>query len=304
MAEALAEASERLGEAPSDERQEPDERREPDGSREPESLGSSEAPEGDTPTEEGVEPQSGTPPPDSESGPAIGSETAEADPDAESPETSINDSEQVGDRSADDALRDAAEAVRELEQDDASREGQERAERISENIRENLQRSSGEGDDEHEASEENWEDFLDRADGAPDRMGTESESGEEVDPNAREEGGTDLAEASPEGRELSGEDGAPQGFTDADGGDPLGAEGTDLESERDVVALRVGQSGDEAPETREIIETAATEGFASRGYQEVYVEYARALEQALAAQEIPAGFERFIRRYFETVEPR
>ena len=56
--------------------------------------------------------------------------------------------------------------------------------------------------------------------------------------------------------------------------------------------------------TGEVIQMAASDGFASRAYQEVYVQYAEAAESALEAEEIPAGFKRFVRRYFQLVEPR
>jgi hypothetical protein len=55
---------------------------------------------------------------------------------------------------------------------------------------------------------------------------------------------------------------------------------------------------------REVIESAADRGFASRGYQNVYREYKTVAEEALGKDEIPGGYRFYIKRYFQLIRPR
>jgi hypothetical protein len=53
-----------------------------------------------------------------------------------------------------------------------------------------------------------------------------------------------------------------------------------------------------------VIETAADQGFSSPGYSEVHETYERHAESLLEKQDVPPGYRRYIRLYFERIRPR
>jgi chemotaxis protein histidine kinase CheA len=63
------------------------------------------------------------------------------------------------------------------------------------------------------------------------------------------------------------------------------------------------QQGD-GPAKSEVIETAADQGFATPGYSEVHETYERHAESLLDQQDVPPGYRRYIRQYFERIRPR
>jgi hypothetical protein len=209
-------------------------------------------------------------------------------------------------------LADAAEQMRDRQRQEARAEGRERAEQATEGMRENLQRSSGEPDRE-ELAEETWDDFMARADGesrqpprAPERPGEPGQAGGE--PNQRDPAGSEPGqqEQADRGEGPEGGEGGQQWGTEA-GGEALGEESAGLDATRERVEAQVevteqGAAG--RPTTSEVIESAAVQGFATRGYREVYQEYAAAVEQALRSESIPPGYARFLERYFGLIEPR
>ena len=202
--------------------------------------------------------------------------------------------EQERGETASDALREAAETVDELDQREANEEARERAEQATSDLRENLQRSShGESNDNEELAE-NWESFMNRAEGQ--EMGSADEQTGE--PGDSDQGSWQTTES-----DRDGENPSDGGWRNEEGGDPLGDEATELDSER--VRERVGVEGDESELTSsEVFQDVATSGFASTSYREVYAEYARAAEEVLEAEEIPRGYLRFVQQYFRLVEPR
>jgi hypothetical protein len=66
------------------------------------------------------------------------------------------------------------------------------------------------------------------------------------------------------------------------------------------VALQHG----EGPSRSQVIETAADQGFAAPGYSEVHETYERHAESLLEKQDVPPGYRRYIRLYFERIRPR
>ena len=65
-----------------------------------------------------------------------------------------------------------------------------------------------------------------------------------------------------------------------------------------------GQNAGAGPKRSEVILGAADKGFVGQGYKKVYDEYKTVAEQALKADEIPAGYRFYVRRYFDLIRPR
>jgi hypothetical protein len=186
----------------------------------------------------------------------------------------------------------AADSLRQSGREQAQEEARERAERATQDLRENLQRSSGR-EMNAERDESQWQEFVERA------------GGEEVEGNTGGDEGDPTLHGD-EGRPPEGGQAPEQAVAgEEDGGDPLGDEETNLGGRREGAGESGLAQGDEGPATpAEVFEAAATSGFASREYQDIYVEYQRAAEAALEAEEIPRGYAHFVRRYLELIEPR
>jgi hypothetical protein len=54
----------------------------------------------------------------------------------------------------------------------------------------------------------------------------------------------------------------------------------------------------------QVILGAAERGFASQGYKKVYTEYHQVAEQSLAKDEVPGGYQFYVKRYFQLIRPR
>ncbi len=65
-----------------------------------------------------------------------------------------------------------------------------------------------------------------------------------------------------------------------------------------------GANAGEGPKRSEVILGAADKGFVGTGYKKVYDEYKTVAEEALKADEIPAGYRFYVRRYFDLIRPR
>ena len=53
-----------------------------------------------------------------------------------------------------------------------------------------------------------------------------------------------------------------------------------------------------------MINGAATKGFVTRGYAQVFSDYEAAVEDALGATAVPEGKRYIVRRYFDLIRPR
>jgi hypothetical protein len=78
---------------------------------------------------------------------------------------------------------------------------------------------------------------------------------------------------------------------------------TELGGERQRTRARTDDSG-AGETTSEIIAGAASRGFASTPYRQVYQEYSQVHEEVMDRDQIPGGYRFYIRRYFELIAPR
>lgn len=80
-------------------------------------------------------------------------------------------------------------------------------------------------------------------------------------------------------------------------------EATSLEGQTEDVSAAGIDSG-EGEASVEVVYGAAERGFTGRGYKKVYTDYKTVAEEVLAQDEIPPGYQFFVRRYFQLIRPR
>jgi hypothetical protein len=78
---------------------------------------------------------------------------------------------------------------------------------------------------------------------------------------------------------------------------------TELDSQREATRLRSDPSG-EGLTTSEIIAGAASAGFATTAYREVFQDYDEVAEEVIGQDTIPGGYRYYVRRYFDLISPR
>ena len=83
--------------------------------------------------------------------------------------------------------------------------------------------------------------------------------------------------------------------------DALGEE-TSMDAEH--YKTKVDGVDGEGGSSTEVIKGASEKGFADTEYREVYEEYSKVLEETLDAENVPAGYRFYVRRYFQLIRPR
>jgi hypothetical protein len=85
--------------------------------------------------------------------------------------------------------------------------------------------------------------------------------------------------------------------------DALKGDATKLKGQTEDVAAAAVDTG-QGTASSEVVYGAAERGFSGRGYKDVYTQYRTVMEDALNKDEIPAGYEFYVRRYFQLIRPR
>lgn len=86
-------------------------------------------------------------------------------------------------------------------------------------------------------------------------------------------------------------------------GGPVAGKATDLEVDaRDVSAAAVDTG--QGVSSSEVVYGAAERGFTAPSYQKLYAQYQTVAEEVLERDTIPAGYEFYVRRYFQLIRPR
>jgi hypothetical protein len=58
------------------------------------------------------------------------------------------------------------------------------------------------------------------------------------------------------------------------------------------------------PSRRQSILAAAQKGFAKVGYQEVYADYKRVVEEVMRSEKVPSSYKYYVKRYFNQIKPK
>ena len=74
-----------------------------------------------------------------------------------------------------------------------------------------------------------------------------------------------------------------------------------LKSKRKDHFVKGKESG--GPMDKEVILGAAQKGFAKTGYRDVFTRYRDVAEEELATDRVPAGYRRYVYRYFDLIRP-
>jgi hypothetical protein len=78
---------------------------------------------------------------------------------------------------------------------------------------------------------------------------------------------------------------------------------TELEGKTEDVTAAAVDTG-QGPASSEVVFGAAERGFTGARYQKVYTQYRTVAEDVLEQDAIPAGYEFYVRRYFQLIRPR
>lgn len=93
-----------------------------------------------------------------------------------------------------------------------------------------------------------------------------------------------------------------------------GGDGYGTADDDDLVGQSTGKSGQtkdedlqgvhgKGPSRRETILASAQRGFASVGYQKVYTDYKRIVEEVLRTEKVPSSYKYYVKRYFTQIHP-
>jgi hypothetical protein len=109
---------------------------------------------------------------------------------------------------------------------------------------------------------------------------------------------------SPASEKPRGGDGS-SGGTEAGGGSSpeLKGKATELDAKTEDVTAAAVDTGQGAASS-EVVFGAAEQGFTGARYQNVYTQYRTVAEDVLEQDTIPAGYEFYVRRYFQLIRPR
>lgn len=107
------------------------------------------------------------------------------------------------------------------------------------------------------------------------------------------------------GGERPGGGDGPSGGTEAGSGNSPEVKGaaTDLKGKTEDVTAAAVDTGQGAASS-EVVFGAAERGFTGARYQKVYTQYRTVAEDVLQQDTIPAGYEFYVRRYFQLIRPR
>jgi hypothetical protein len=107
------------------------------------------------------------------------------------------------------------------------------------------------------------------------------------------------------GADRPGSGDGPSGGTEAGSGNSPDVKGaaTDLQGKTEDVTAAAVDTGQGAASS-EVVFGAAERGFSGARYQKVYTQYRTVAEDVLSQDTIPAGYEFYVRRYFQLIRPR
>lgn len=208
-----------------------------------------------------------------------------------------NGEQKDGDKQASQKLRDAARETGRVDKDQRKQATQKKMASQMDDLREAMRRAKQRGNkgpqDPFNKQGKN-QDFAQRSRGGKGQ-------GQAWKPGQGEKG---LGQ----GKDRTGKDGQGDG-TDPGGekwgtehddnltGDPTGKSGDTKDQELQ------GTSGRKGGSTRETILSAAQKGFASQGYQKVYADYQRIVEEVMRTEKLPSSYKYYVKRYFAKIHP-
>jgi hypothetical protein len=105
------------------------------------------------------------------------------------------------------------------------------------------------------------------------------------------------------GQGEAGGQGGGKGRRWGDGHDP-NTQGKPTDPKMGTQDTQVQGASSPGASRSQVILGAAERGFASQGYKKVYTEYHQVAEESLAKDEVPGGYQFYVKRYFQLIRPR
>lgn len=208
-------------------------------------------------------------------------------------------------------LKSGAEDMNRMARQQLSEKEKQELKRQLEELRE-LLRQGGAGREQHQ---KRLQQFAQRArgnkgEGSPEGQGKQGRQGQKGPPQLTlGPGGTPLpmpgaGGPSPGGERPGGGD-SPSGGTEAGSGSSpeIKGEATNLDGKTEDVTAAAVDTG-QGMASSEVVFGAAERGFTGSRYQKVYTQYRTVAEDVLQQDTIPAGYEFYVRRYFQLIRPR
>jgi hypothetical protein len=209
------------------------------------------------------------------------------------------------------SLRSGAEDVNRMAQKQMTERDKQELKRKLEELKE-LLRQGGAGREEHQRR---LRQFAERARGKPgDGPGNDPQSGNGPSGKGQQElvlgpGGQPIpVPVQQQGSRPSPGDGQGKGEAGSkewgSGSDPkLQGAPSNLAGKTEDVSAAAVDTG-QGSSTSEVVFGAAQRGFTGNRYQKVYTQYRTVAEDVLEQESIPAGYEFYVRRYFQLIRPR
>ncbi|MBV8758365.1 MAG: hypothetical protein JO257_13850 [Deltaproteobacteria bacterium] len=205
------------------------------------------------------------------------------------------DGEQEGEKQASQKLRDAARETGRVDKDQRKQATQKKMSSQMDDLREAMRRAKQRGNkgpqDPFNKQGKN-QDFAQRSRG-------QKGQGQAWKPGQGQKGPGDKGKEG-EGQGDGQQPGGQNWGTEHDDnltGDPTAKSGGTKDQELQ------GTSGNKGGSTRETILSAAQKGFASQGYQKVYADYQRIVEEVMRTEKLPSSYKYYVKRYFAKIHP-
>jgi hypothetical protein len=189
-------------------------------------------------------------------------------------------------------LKDAARETGRVDQDQRKQAGQKKMSSQMDDLREAMRRAKQKGNkgpnDPFNKNGKN-QDFAQRA------KGQKGQGGQSWKPG---QGGQGQGKGPGQGQgQQPGGSEPGVGHDDNLAGDPTGKSGNTKDQDLQGTQSRSGTS------RRETILAAAQKGFASVGYQKVYADYQRIVEEVMRTEKLPSSYKYYVKRYFAKIHP-
>jgi len=191
-------------------------------------------------------------------------------------------------------LKDAAEETGKVDKDQRKQAAQKKVASQMEDLREAMRRAkrrgSKGGQDPFGKNGKN-KDFISRARG-------QKGSGQAWKPGKGQGQGKD----GQDGKDPGGDGQDPGGQNYGTGHDPNLTGDPTAKSGNTGDADLQGKQG-KGPSRRETILSSAQKGFATAGYQKVYQDYKRVVEEVMRTEKVPSSYKYYVKRYFTKIKP-
>jgi hypothetical protein len=208
-------------------------------------------------------------------------------------------------------MKSGAEDMNRMARQQRSEQDKQELKRQLEELRELLRQQGGESKEQHQ---KRLQQFAERARGSKGegsgKPGKPGRTGEQGPPKLTiGPGGAPLpmpgeGSAKP-GGDRPGAGDSPSAGTEAGagGGPELKGKATELDGKTEDVTAAAADTG-QGIASSEVVFGAAEQGFTGARYQKVYTQYRTVAEDVLEQDTIPAGYEFYVRRYFQLIRPR